>query len=222
MKAVTEHWRIRNGKAAGRAGQGRHVDVRSTIGAAAFARLPLAVQRRFAPWSHADVPRTYRGIMFEVSATHLGRFFAALSVLIGSPVVARTGHNIPCAVTLLHDESLGGTIWQRRYWFPEATSTVATTKRAGPTGAPVESFNRWFGMDLDIFERSARLYFVSDSYFAEVFGARIRLPRWLSPGRLEVFHEDIGDGWFRFAMTLTHPVLGVLLRQDGHFCDPED
>ncbi len=120
------------------------------------------------------------------------------------------------------DTRLGGTIWHRRYLFPDGPQTAATTKRSGGDGALVESFNRWFGMHLVIRETRGELQFVSEDFFAEWRGQRFHLPGWLSPGRLVVVHRDEGDGRFRFTMTLNHPLFGILLHQDGVFFDPED
>ena len=77
-------------------------------------------------------------------------------------------------------------------------------------------------MTLDIREVSRELHFITERYFAEWRGIRLELPRWLSPGRLTVVHRDEDDGWFRFTMTLKHPLFGILLHQDGLFYDPED
>ena len=200
----------------------RQIDVREVIGGAAFARLPEMVQARFGRHGPHHAPIVYRGMMEKVEASRLGRLIAFAARLIGNPVVVARGRNVPCTVTLYPDDKLGGTVWHRCYGFADGHEVAATTKRRGDDGGAIESFSGLFGMPLDIREVTGELHFITDSYFAEWRGWRLTLPRWLSPGRLTVVHRDEEDGWFRFIMTLEHPLLGVLLHQDGVFYDPED
>jgi hypothetical protein len=48
------------------------------------------------------------------------------------------------------------------------------------------------------------------------------LPRWLSPGTTHVEHHDETNGWFRFTMTVSHPVFGELFYQSGRFRAAKD
>jgi hypothetical protein len=48
------------------------------------------------------------------------------------------------------------------------------------------------------------------------------LPGIVSPGVTHVEHIDLGHGWFRFTMTVTHPLLGEIFFQTGRFCATED
>ncbi len=200
----------------------RQIDVWAIVGPQAFTRLPARVRNRFAPHRPQNRKVTYSGIMHTVESSALGRLIAYFGRLIGSPLVAGTGYNVPCTVSLLPDTELGGTIWHRLYVFPEGRETAATTKRSGDDGTPVESFNRWCGMGLDIQVRAGELHFTADKYFVEWRGRRLQLPRWLSPGRLAIVHRDEGGGRFRFVMTLQHPLFGVIMYQNGEFYDPED
>ena len=78
-------------------------------------------------------------------------------------------------------------------------------------------------MELDVYERGAALHFVSRGYFFRLGtrrnGRRVRfpLPAWLSPGTTHVEHIDEPSGWFRFTMTVTHPLFGELFYQTGRF-----
>lgn len=198
---------------------GRGIDVRRVIGEAAYARLPFHVRRRFDPGSNGPV--TYLGVMSTVFASSAGKLLSYAGRLIGTPVVRRTGRNIPCAVTVSHALD-GGTVWQRAYWFPDGREFSETIKRCAVDGAPCEAFNSLLAMDLRIAEVSGELHFISERYFIEAFDLKLYLPNWMNPGRLDVVHRDLGCGLFHFTMTLTHPLLGVLLYQDGTFSDPEE
>jgi hypothetical protein len=46
---------------------------------------------------------------------------------------------------------------------------------------------------------------------------RVPLPTWLSPGTTHVEHLDEAHGWFRFTMTVTHPIFGEPFYQTGRF-----
>ena len=50
-----------------------------------------------------------------------------------------------------------------------------------------------------------------------VYKIKIPLPSWLSPGTTHVEHADESQGWFRFTMTVTHPLFGEVFYQTGRF-----
>ena len=51
---------------------------------------------------------------------------------------------------------------------------------------------------------------------------KIPLPSFLSPGTTHVEHADESHGWFRFTMTVTHPLFGEVFYQTGRFRAAED
>jgi len=72
-------------------------------------------------------------------------------------------------------------------------------------------------MPLDVFERTGTLHFVSRGYYFDFGRIKVPLPAWLSPGTTHVEHIDEPAGWFRFTMTVTHPLFGELFYQTGRF-----
>jgi hypothetical protein len=78
-------------------------------------------------------------------------------------------------------------------------------------------------MSLDVYEEAGTLHFVSRAYYFDITipwtrrRVRLVLPLWLSPGTTHVEHIDEADGWFRFTMTVTHPVFGEMFYQTGRF-----
>jgi hypothetical protein len=78
-------------------------------------------------------------------------------------------------------------------------------------------------MPLSVYEERGVLNFVSDGYYFDLSmrrggrGLHLRLPTWLSPGTTHVQHEDESCGWFRFTMTVTHPLFGEVFYQTGRF-----
>ena len=79
-------------------------------------------------------------------------------------------------------------------------------------------------MPLDTFEEGGVLHFVSRGYYFDLGldGFRLWLPDLLSPGVTHVEHIDLGHGWFRFTMTVTHPLFGEMFFQTGRFAAAEE
>jgi hypothetical protein len=189
------------------------------LGDAAWRRLPPAVRERF-----GEPPRTvdYAGTFEIVRASLTGRALAWICQLIGTPVVPRTGRNVPAIVRVGPDG--GGARWTREYRWPDAPmSLVRSTKVIAPDGTLVEKLPARLCMQLDAREEGGALHFISRRYYFHLtlpwkrLPFRVGLPFWLSPGTVHVVHEDEAEGWFRFSMTVTHPRLGELFHQTGRF-----
>ena len=107
-------------------------------------------------------------------------------------------------------------MYGRRHGFPQV---IHSAKRfAGATGLE-EYVGRGIGMALRVEPMADGLRFVSDHYFVMIAGKRLRLPRWLAPGRTIVEHHDLGDGRFAFDLELRHPLAGRLVAQHAVFED---
>ena len=189
------------------------------LGNAAWTRLPEAVRVRFADTDRAV---DYVGEFEFVRASLLGRILAWACQVIGTPVVPRTGNNIPAIVHV--GPSGRGVEWRREYRWPgRSPSLVRSTKVIGHDGTLVEELPARLCMSLDVYEDAGTLHFVSRAYYFEVNIPGIRrrlrlvLPQWLSPGTTHVEHIDQAEGWFRFTMTVTHPFFGEVFYQTGRF-----
>jgi hypothetical protein len=104
------------------------------------------------------------------------------------------------------DAQCGGQLWTRIYGCAgEFPQVIHSAKRfSGPTGLE-ECVGRGVGMALTVHVVERALVFRSAWYFLRAFGATLRLPGFLSPGRVEV--------------TLVHPWFGEALRQVAFFRD---
>jgi hypothetical protein len=190
------------------------------MGCAAWERLPAAVRARF---GEPVIPVDYVGNFDIVRASLVGRLISWVCLAIGTPVVPRTGTHIPAVIHV--GPVKRGASWRREYHWPNGPTTlVRSTKVIGPDGGLVEELPAGLRMPLTVYERGGVLHFVSKGYYFELGGApdgwhlRIPLPAWLSPGTTHVEHADQTDGWFRFTMTVTHPLLGEVFYQTGRFC----
>jgi hypothetical protein len=193
--------------------------LRGVLGEAAWGRLPVAVHRRFADPSQCA---EYAGEFEIVRASRLGKTLAWLCQAIGTPIAPRTGRGVPAVVRV--GPTARGVEWRREYHWPDhSTSVVRSTKVIGPSGTLVEELPAGLCMALDLHEDSGALRFVSRSYYFNLslpwldHAWHLVLPRWLCPGITCVEHRDESQGWFRFTMTVTHPVLGELFYQTGRF-----
>jgi hypothetical protein len=196
---------------------GRH-GLRQVLGAAAWQRLPEAVRERF---SAAPPDATYAGAFEIVRASLLGRLFAWLGTLFGTPVVPRDGENVEARVRVR--AVADGVAWHRDYLWADGTRHVVTSTKVVVGHELVERLPARLNMPLHVSEEGGVLVFTSTGYFFDLgFGLRLPLPAFFSPGTTRVEHIDLGHGWFRFTMIVMHPCFGEMFFQTGRFCATED
>jgi hypothetical protein len=191
----------------------------AVLGADAWRDLPEAVRERFADDAGA---LDFAGSFDVVQASVVGRCFAWLGTLVGTPVAPRAGSNVEARVLVRPNDT--GSEWIREYrWEDGRIDRVHSTKVVLNDGCLVEKLPARLCMPLDTYVEDAVLHFVSLGYYFELcFGLKLWLPRLLTPGVTHVEHIDLGHGWFRFTMTVTHPWLGETFFQTGRFCATED
>ena len=202
-----------------RAGDGVRHGLREVLGATAWSRLPEAVRERFAD---TTAVATYAGAFEVVRASALGRVFAWVGTLFGTPVAPRAENHVAARVLVRPDAR--GVAWDREYLWADGTrSLVCSTKVVTDDGLLIEMLPARLCMPLDTYVEGGVLHFVSRGYYFHLgAGFRLWLPALLSPGVTHVEHIDLGHGWFRFTMTVTHPLGGEVYFQTGRFCAAEE
>jgi hypothetical protein len=195
------------------------LDLPALVGAAAWARLPAAVRRRFRLGHHAA---TYVGRM-DLHCSPTGRVFALLSRLFGGPLSGVTAAAVPTAVRVF-DDGRGGMVWERRFHAAGdgPPHVVRSTKRPDRNGGLVERTDGGLGMALEVFEERGALVFESRRFTLRLGRLRVPVPALLTPGTCRVTHTDLGDGLFRFDLDMVHPLWGRTFHQSGVFADPVD
>lgn len=193
--------------------------LRHALGADAWFRLPEAVRERFADEAAAV---TYAGAFEIVRANWIGKAFAWVGVLFGTPVAPRCGNDVAARVLVRPNHA--GVVWTRIYeWADGSTHNVRSTKVVSATGELIEKLPGRLSMPLHAYESGRVLHFTSRGYFFDLgLGLRLPLPALFSPGVTHVEHIDLGHGWFRFTMTVAHPRFGELFFQTGRFCATEE
>jgi hypothetical protein len=138
--------------------------------------------------------------------------------LTGTPFAPWRGRDVPVAITLRAVPGKDAIIWDREYSYPaRAPVLVRSVKHTGRDGRLLECVGGGFGMSLDVYEENSALHFRSRRYFWRCGNRLLWLPKALTPGTTHVVHQDLGDGSFRFVMTVRHPLFGTLFHQDGIF-----
>lgn len=187
---------------------------RQLLGDANWASLPPAVRARFGRKALVTQTISYIGEVVECRMSRAGRLLANLCRLVGAPLPLSTDTNVAASVCVTEDAGAGGQYWTRQYCrrggFPQV---IHSSKRfAGPTGLE-EYLGMGFGIALALRVEAEALYFESDHYFWRAGPIRLRLPRWLAPGRLSIGHIDCDHGRFAFTLALDHPWFGPLVHQ---------
>jgi hypothetical protein len=181
-------------------------------------RLPPATRQRFSKRLADGSTAVYVGEVIEISFSRIGWWLAQLARLIGGPLPISTDTQVPSIVTVTEDAVTSGQIWTRIYarrnGFPQV---IHSSKRfAGPTGLE-EYLGFGVGMALRIVVDGEALLFRSAGYFVQVGRLKFWLPAFLTPGDLTVTHTDLGGEEFQFALEITHPRFGMLVRQSAVF-----
>jgi hypothetical protein len=214
MEDVTALPRTLTGTAAGRPPPG----LRDVLGSRDWQRLPEAVRARF---DEASGAIDYAGSYELVRASRLGRLFAWLGRMFGTPVVPRTGENVGARVRVR--PVTDGVRWLREYlWEDGSGNVVRSTKVITADGRLIEKLPARLNMPLKVYVEGNALHFESEGYFFDLgFGLRLWLPPFLSPGVTHVEHVELGHGWFRFTLSVDHPWFGEMFFQTGRFCETE-
>jgi len=182
--------------------------------------LPVAIRARFSKRMGPGDMTVYVGQVTEMRLSFAGQVLVRLAKLIGGPFPTTTYVGAASIVTVTEHAASGGQTWTRLYACRKARPQIihSTKTFAGPTGLE-EHVGGGIGMALDVRAEAGALVFRSRHYFFRVGTLRIALPKWATPGRLTVTHEEEGGGWFTFTLDVTHPLLGTLIHQAARFCE---
>ncbi len=201
-----------------RTSAGQRHGLRHVLGPDAWGRLPEAVRERFADTTTAV---SYAGAFEVVQASLLGRLFAWLGTLFGTPVAPRAENNVEADVRVTPDGN--GVAWQGEYrWADGSLSLVTSTKVVSGEGQLIERLPARLCMPLRTYEDGGVLHFVSRGYYFDLgLGFKLWLPSLLSPGVTPLDHIAPVHDWFRFTVCEANLVLRLLSFQTGRFCTTE-
>ena len=195
---------------------------RALLGSTKWDGLPPEVRRRFSKRLSGTEVALYRGMVVEMNMSALGWVLAQVCRLFGAPLPLNRNPGGGALVSVSEDSSKGGQCWTRIYSRPgQFPQVIHSAKRfCGPTGLE-EYLGRGLGMALRVEALEDGIAFVSDHYFIQVAGRRIRIPRFLVPGVTRVTHRQVAGSSFVFGLELDHPRFGGLVNQQILFDDVE-
>jgi hypothetical protein len=196
------------------------LNLAALVGAAGWARLPAAVQRRFG-CAHGDT--TYIGHL-ELGCSRIGALYALATRLFGGPLTRIQASGVTTTVRV-SDDGRGGVVWERGFHRNAMLGaghvrTVRSTKQLDTDGRLFERTDGGLSMALDVFEERGSLVFQSRGFSLVWGGLRLPVPALLTPGTCRVMHTDLGGGFFRFTLSMVHPLWGRTFHQSGVFADP--
>jgi hypothetical protein len=190
------------------------------LGAEGWNSLPDAIRKRFSKRLKGGATAVYTGRVTEMRMSRAGGILAHMLRFIGAPLPLSVETGVASVVTVTEDAAGGGQNWTRLYanghGFPQV---IHSSKRFAGPGGLEEYIGYGIAMALKISAEKGVLVFRSTAYWIGTRRWRFALPKLLWPGAVEVRHEDLGDGAFRFSLRLTHPLLGELIHQAGIYRD---
>lgn len=193
------------------------------MGANAWNTLKADVRRRFSQKPKGGESIVYRGVIVTTRMSRIGWFVAQLCRIVGAPLpLDAMATGTPAVVTVTEDGDGQGQFWSRtygrRHGFPQV---IHSAKRFSGTTGLEEYVGCGLGMALNVTEDRGGMVFTSAFYHWRALGRRWCLPGWMTPGRVTVRHDDLGDGYFAFTLELAHPLAGELVHQRAIFTDTD-
>lgn len=184
-------------------------------------KLHPEIQNRFA-LEHCHKTTVYRGIMGKVSMSFAGRLLAQFARLLGTPLSYNAGTDVPTEVCVYPNDKIGGTTWDRFYKFGEQqVNRVRSSKVILPDCGLIEVAISGFGMYSKVYAEAGAIVFESKRFFFTAFGRKLPIPHLLSPGKTIARQRALKNGEFEFTLDISHPILGKVFEQIGHFSEVE-
>ncbi|TDI88755.1 MAG: DUF4166 domain-containing protein [Chloroflexi bacterium] len=192
---------------------------RSLLSAADWSKLPAAIQARFSRRFRAGQTVCYTTRVITTRVTRTGWLLAQAARLFGAPLPIHRGDG-PAVVTVTDHPGNFGQVWTRIYHvdkgFPQ---TISSVKRfTGNTGLE-EYIGFGLSIELVVHVENNSLIFTGNAYYLSIGPWRMKIPTFLTPGKLTVVHTEADDDAFSFEMSLEHPLFGRLLHQLAQFED---
>jgi Domain of unknown function (DUF4166) len=197
-----------------------HGSFRTLIRKRDWEQLPRPVQTRFARELATGESIAFIGEVAETRMSAMGWLWAQIARIVGAPLPLKRLQHAAAAVIVTQDTSSATQCWTRLYHEDGALpQVILSTKRfAGPTGLE-ECVGAGIGMALELSVEDRALVFRSREYFWRCGKLRLRIPDWLTPGRIAVIHREERAGRFSFTLVVQHPWCGETLRQVAFFRD---
>lgn len=182
-------------------------------------RLHPDIQARFDKNPLPGKPLRYCGELSELTCSRLGRVLGYLTMpLIDGALMPYNDAHFPVDIEVYSKENCAHIFKQRIYRLNQRRPVQFTSYMAESSkGEVLEYVGMGLGMKLVLDVRDGNLHFESDGYFWEVFGVRIPLPAWLTPGKTFLCHRNNSPVQFDIRIEIRHPLFGTTFTQAGVF-----
>lgn len=163
-----------------------------------------------------------RGTMQEVHHSTVAKLLIPMARIFGALVPYR-GTDVPIEVHYNARPDDGAIYWNRVFHFASRTPFQFRSHMEHIGGRRVIEFVRFgVGMRLRVTAEDGALVFRDEGYVWRLLGIDVPLPLGLLMGRAYVEERPVDANRFSMRMTLTHALLGQLIRYEGNFSLPGD
>ncbi len=177
------------------------------------------MQRRFGRALAPGESVIYAGEVVSTELSPAGWLWAQLLRCIGGPLPLKALTHAASTVVVTADAA-DTQCWTRIYHEAGRLPQVIRSMKSfsGPTGLE-ELVGGGLGMALSVGVEARALVFRSAGYHWRCGRLQLRIPHWLTPGRMEIRHREEHAGHFSFTLTVVHPFCGRILHQVASFRD---
>ncbi|SHG47588.1 DUF4166 domain-containing protein [Massilia sp. CF038] len=184
-----------------------------------WSKLHLDIQHRFAKNPSPGKPLMYTGMLDELSCSRFGQLLGYVTrPMIKGALMPYNDADFPVDIEV-YSKPDDPAIYKQRIYRLHGRKPVMFTSfmRESSRGEVLEYVGMGLGMKLLLSVRGGDLYFESDGYFWEVFGVRIPLPIWFTPGKTYLCHRNNHASQFDIRIEIVHPLFGKSFTQTGVF-----
>ena len=184
-----------------------------------WSRLHPDIQRRFDQNPAPGKPLRYRGELRELTCSRVGKVLGLLSMpLIQGALIPYSDADFPVDIEVYSRPGSAAIFKQRIYRLHgrkpiQFTSFMLESAR----GEVLEYVGMGLGMKLVLAVRDGNLHFESDGYFWQLFGVRLPIPGWFTPGKTYLCHRNNDQDQFDIRIDIRHPLFGTTFTQAGVF-----
>lgn len=185
----------------------------------AWAELHPDIQTRFNRNPLPGTPLHYCGSLSELRCSRLGRVLGYLTMpLINGALMPYNDADFPVDIQVYSKPDCASIFKQRIYRLHGRKPVMFTSfMMESSRGEVLEYVGMGLGMKLLLSVRDGNLHFESDGYFWELFGLRMPLPGWFTPGKTFLWHRNNSADQFDIRIEIRHALFGTTFVQAGVF-----
>lgn len=177
------------------------------------------IQKRFAKNPEPGQPLFYAGFLSELFCSRFGKLIGLMSMpIIDGALIPYNDADFPVDIQVYAKPDCYSIFKQRIYRLHGRKAIQFTSYMCeSENGEVLEYVGRGLGMKLLLHVHERNLYFTSDGYFWDIFGWRLPLPGFLTPGKVFLCHCNDNQEQFNIRIEIKHCLFGTTFKQVGVF-----